>query len=171
MMDDVDFYIPCDSRADILHTQNVFATDEEFLRVNGLPIPKSTKEDQKEALAIFHQAPGTPPKPSTPGSAMALGKLLNKFDYVLDDPVAKMRNYVMFKFFELAEDPDPKVSMRALENLAKTADVGLFSERVEINITQKTTVDLEKDLMKLISGALKRPKTFDAQDAEFTSVE
>lgn len=70
----------------------------------------------------------------------------------------------MYKFFELAEDPDPKVSMRALENLAKTADIGLFSERVEININQRTTVDLEADLSKLIHSVLERQTNTKALD-------
>jgi len=136
----------------------------------GLPMPEITPQEKREALSIYHESPTAPMKPTTPGAALMLNKLLSKHDYTLTDPVAKMRNYVMYKFFELAEDADPKVSMRALENLAKTADIGLFAERVEINIHQKTTVDLESELSLLLKNIASR-STLDvsnASDAEYT---
>jgi hypothetical protein len=99
-----------------------------------------------------------------------LDSLLAKYDYQLVDPSTKMRNYVMFKFFELAENPDEKVSMRALENLARTSDIGLFAEKIEVNINQKSTAELESDLTRLVTNLLSKKKnpheTFDAEFRE-----
>ena len=39
-----------------------------------------------------------------------------------------------------------KIRIKALELLGKVADVGLFADRTEITIKDKTTRDLEKEL-------------------------
>lgn len=143
--------------------------DFAFLEAMGHPLPEITDEDRKEALHIFHESPLAPPKPTTLGAARMLNHLLAKYDYQLVDPATKMRNYVMYKFFELAESPDEKTSMRALENLAKTTDIGLFADRVEININQKSTQEIESDLHKLVAGILGRKKS-EVVDAQFTEV-
>jgi hypothetical protein len=83
-----------------------------------------------------------------------------------------MRNYVVYKLFEHAESEDPKVSLKALEFLAKSSDVGLFADKIEININQKSTVELESELSSLLKGIAQRslaPKnnTYDATDADF----
>lgn len=172
-MDESDFEIPLavvGASESLLNAQKAFTTDLDFIEAMGLPMPEITPQEKREALSIYHESPTAPIKPTTPGAALMLNKLLSKHDYTLTDPVAKMRNYVMYKFFELAEDADPKVSMRALENLAKTADIGLFAERVEINIHQKTTVDLESELSLLLKNIASR-STLDvsnASDAEYT---
>lgn len=172
-MDESDFEIPLavvGASESLLNAQKAFTTDLDFIEAMGLPMPEITPQEKREALSIYHESPTAPMKPTTPGAALMLNKLLSKHDYTLTDPVAKMRNYVMYKFFELAEDADPKVSMRALENLAKTADIGLFAERVEINIHQKTTVDLESELSLLLKNIASR-STLDvsnASDAEYT---
>jgi hypothetical protein len=40
--------------------------------------------------------------------------------------------------------------MKALENLGRIAGVGLFSERIDINITHRTVKDIETDLLKTL---------------------
>ena len=93
-----------------------------------------------------------------------LDRLLSKHDYKPVDRKTAMRNYVMFKLFELAESEDEKTSMRALENLAKTNEIGLFDSRIEVNVNNKSIIELESDLQTLVSSILKRaPVTVDAE--------
>jgi threonine dehydrogenase-like Zn-dependent dehydrogenase len=40
--------------------------------------------------------------------------------------------------------------MKALENLGKISNVGLFSEKLEINVTHRSVDDLEKELAKTL---------------------
>jgi hypothetical protein len=47
----------------------------------------------------------------------------------------------------MLDDPDPKVRLKAVEMIGKIADVGLFAERTEITIINKTTEELEKELV------------------------
>lgn len=176
METEFDIYIPVldavEQKAMLLHGQTLFDTSLDFLKTMGIPLPDITDEDRKEALHIFHESPLAPAKPTTLGAARMLDSLLAKYDYQLVDPTTKMRNYVMFKFFELAESEDDKTSMRALENLARTSDIGLFSERVEVNINQKSTEDLEKDLTQLVSSILGRAKKpAETYDADYREVD
>lgn len=142
-----------------------FTLNATFLERMGFDLPVPTAEEKKEAMQIYHADPAAPAKPSTLGTAIVLEKMLAKHDYVLADPSNKMRNYVVYKLFEHAEHEDPKISLKALEFLAKSSEVGLFSDKIEVNITQKTTVELESDLTNLIKNISGRasPATIDAE--------
>lgn len=175
-MDEFDVFIPVldtvEQKAMLLHTQACFDSSIEFLKAMDIPLPDISDDDRKEALHIFHESPLAPPKPTTLGAARMLDSLLAKYDYQMVDPSTKMRNYVMFKFFELAESSDEKTSMRALENLAKTSDIGLFSDKVEISINNKSTEELEKDLTRLVGSILNKSKhSPDVYDAEFEELD
>jgi len=62
----------------------------------------------------------------------------------------RLRNYVTNKFIQESVDPDPKQRMKALENLGRISGVGLFSEKIEVNVTHRTIGDIEKDLAKTL---------------------
>lgn len=174
-----DFYIEpaldnlAEYRVMLENARNCFSIKASFLERMGFDLPEPTAEDRKEAMQIYHETPDAPPKPTTLGAARVLDKMLAKHDYVLEEPTNKMRNYVMYRLFEHAEDPDPKVSLKALEYLAKSSDVGLFTEKVEININQKSTVELETDLTTLIKNIANRgslPSSSSTYDAEYTEL-
>lgn len=75
-----------------------------------------------------------------------INNLLTAYDKrVVDDP-AQIRYYATNRLLELTDDPDVKIRIKALELLGKVADVGLFADRTEITIKDKTTRDLEKEL-------------------------
>lgn len=165
--DDPDEYRPMLAKA-----VECFASSIPFLRGMGFELPEPTIEDRKEAMHIYHNTPMAPSKPSTLGTAVVLDSMLAKYDYALNDPMHKMRNYVMYKFFEHAENEDPKISLKALEYLAKSSEVGLFTDRVEINIHEKPTEELKSELTSLISSILIRAKpgtVIDVTDAEFVN--
>jgi len=80
------------------------------------------------------------------GPLNQINSLLNAYDKrVVDDP-AQIRYYATNRLLELTDDPDVKIRIKALELLGKVADVGLFADRTEITIKDKTTRDLEKEL-------------------------
>ena len=133
--------------------QEVFA-DREFLTSNGcattdLP-PESSMQDKQEALSIFLEQPDAPLAPTTSGAAKALEKLLRRFDYNLPNATNKMRQYLIFKMFELAENEDPKLAIKALEMLGKVSEIGLFTTKIAIDTGEKATVDLETELNSLL---------------------
>jgi hypothetical protein len=75
-----------------------------------------------------------------------INNLLTAYDKrIVDDP-AQIRYYATNRLLELTDDPDVKIRIKALELLGKVADVGLFADRTEITIKDKTTRDLEQEL-------------------------
>ena len=137
--------------------------DSEFLSDLGMPLPDITQMEKNEALDIFLSQQSSPLIPTTPGAARALDKLLKKFDYTLANSANKMRQYVMFKLFELSENEDPKIVLKAIEMLGKVSEVGLFTTRVEVAASDKSTKELEKELSSLMSSY--------SIGAEFTSID
>ena len=122
----------------------------DFLRENGANIPEFTHKEKTEALSIFLEQPDAPLAPTTSGAARALEKLLKRFDYNLPNATNKMRQYLIFKMFELAENEDPKLAIKALEMLGKVSEIGLFTTRIEIANVDKPTKELEGELSSLL---------------------
>jgi hypothetical protein len=133
-------------------TSKLAFQDSSFLDVQGIPEPKIPYDERKEALNIFLEQPDAPSAPTTPGAAKALDKLLKKFDYTLSNSSNKMRQYVVFKLFEIAENEDPRIALKALEMLGKVSEVGLFTTKVEVATANKSTKELEIELSSLMES-------------------
>lgn len=109
-----------------------------------------TPEDKAKSHEIFATQKIPPAKNLTPGTILNLEAILNEWDQEVLDVSRRLRNYVTNKLIVESVDPDPRQRMKALENLGKIAGVGLFSERIDINITHRTVHDIETDLMKTL---------------------
>lgn len=109
-----------------------------------------TPEDKAKSHEIFATQKIPPAKNLTPGTILNLEAILDEWDQEVLDVSRRLRNYVTNKLIVESVDPDPRQRMKALENLGKIAGVGLFSERIDINITHRTVVDIETDLMKTL---------------------
>jgi len=124
----------------------------EFLKAFGLPI-NITEDDRDQARAIFMGNPDAPDAPKTPGAALHLEALLTKYDYTLLGTTNKMRNYVLFNLFDLAEKASSdSVKLKSIELLGKVAEVGLFANKLEVSITERPTSELEDELRRLLRG-------------------
>lgn len=130
--------------------------DRDFLiSINADPKtipPLYTAEDKDEALWTMAEmrATGKAIEPSTPGAARVLEKLLKKFDYNLPNSSNQMRQYLVYKLFDWAENEDPKVSLKAVEMLGKVSEIGLFTTKLEVSTAEKPTEELESELTKLM---------------------
>lgn len=109
-----------------------------------------TDEDKAQSHQIATSGKIPPAKYLTPGTIVNLEAILNEWDQEVLDVSRRLRNYVTNKLIVESVDPDPRQRMKALENLGKIANVGLFSERIDINITHRTVNDIETDLMKTL---------------------
>ena len=124
----------------------MFLTIEE-LHKNGVPV-EVTEQDKKEAHVAF--AASKVPKNATPGTIVHLESLLSEWDQEVLDVGRRLRNYVTNKLIVESNDPDPKVRLRSLELLGKVSNVGLFAERVDVNVTHRTVADIENELKKTL---------------------
>lgn len=126
----------------------MFKTVEELTK-NGLEVAVE-EADRQEARLAFAASKAPAPKTVTPGTIVHLESILNEWDQEVLDVGRRLRNYVVNKFIAESTDPDPRIRIKALENLGRLSNVGLFSERIDITVTHRTINDIEADLKKTL---------------------
>jgi hypothetical protein len=109
-----------------------------------------TDEDKAASHQIFADNKLPPARQLTPGTILNLEAILSEWDQEVLDVSRRLRNYVTNKLIMESVDPDPRQRMKALENLGKISNVGLFTERVDITVTHRTISDIEQDLKKTL---------------------
>ena len=125
-----------------------------FLQENGLSKEESepTEEDRKDARATFMDSPAASTEIRTSGKALMLKALLTEYDIDVIRNAQQVRAYIKLKLLEKSDCGDNKIELKALEMLGKMSDVGAFVERVEINITHRTTEELEDELASKLAS-------------------
>lgn len=124
-----------------------------------------TDADRRESRAIFTDSPVAPLVPSTSAAAYHLKALLNEYDHQVLDSNIQARNYIVNRFLDIS-NPHPRIIVRpngeqveeapakipeqlkALELLGKVSEIGLFTERIEVSITNKSTEEIERELVQ-----------------------
>jgi hypothetical protein len=123
-----------------------------------------TEEDKKKSHEIFSSQKLPPVKNITPGTIVNLEAILNEWDHEVLDVHRRLRNYVTNKMIAESVDPDPRQRMKALENLGKLAGVGIFSDRIDINVTHRTVKDIETDLARTLEMYMGAVETIEATE-------
>ena len=123
-----------------------------LLQEKGMVVLPPTEEDRKDARAQFMDSPGADPEIRTSGKAIMLKALLDEYDIDVVRNAQQIRSYIKLKLLELSNDGNPKVELKALDMLGKMSDVGAYAERVDINITHRTTEELENELASKLSA-------------------
>lgn len=126
----------------------MFQTVQELAN-NGLQV-EVTDADKAEARMLFAASKAPTPKTATPGSVVHLESILSEWDQEVMDVSRRLRNYVTNRFIVESTDPDPKVRLKALENLGRLSNVGSFSDRIDITVTHRTINDIETELKKTL---------------------
>lgn len=126
----------------------LFETVQELIK-QGASV-EVTDEDKAASHQIAATGKMPPVKNLTPGTIINLEAILTEWDQEVLDVSRRLRNYVTNKLIMESVDPDPRQRIKALELLGKTAGVGLFSERIDINVTHRTVQDIERDLAKTL---------------------
>ena len=123
----------------------------EFLTANGMQVPTVTASDKKEAHAQFFESP-TSGKELNTAAAVLLKAMLNEYDVEVVRNAAQVRNYVKMRLLMLTGSDKESTQLKALELLGKMSDVGAFVERMEINVTHRTTEELQIELANKLSS-------------------
>lgn len=124
--------------------------DIDFVDSNSILITP-TKDDEKQARAIVFNTSSQPMQPETPGAALAVRRLLDRYDFSMADEATRLRTYAITRLLDLAESDKENIALSAVEKIGKIAEVGLFETKISIDVTKKSTEDLEKDLAGLLS--------------------
>jgi DNA-binding response OmpR family regulator len=123
----------------------------EFLTANGMQLPTVTPADKKEAREQFFETP-TASKEISSAAAIILKGMLDEYDVEVVRNAAQVRNYVKMRLLMLTGSDKESTQLKALEMLGKMSDVGAFAERVDINVTHRTTEELQAELATKLSS-------------------
>ena len=123
----------------------------EFLTANGMQLPTVTGAAKKEAREQFFEAP-TASKEISSAAAIILKGMLDEYDVEVVRNAAQVRNYVKMRLMMLTGSDKESTQLKALELLGKMSDVGAFAERMEINVTHRTTEELQTELASKLSA-------------------
>jgi len=121
----------------------------EALVEQGLEV-EVTDEDKRESHRIMAAQSLPPAKTLTSGTIANLEAILTEWDQEVLDVHRRLRNYVTNKLIVETTDEDPKIRLKALELLGKSSNVGMFNERLDVNVTHRTVQDIETELRKTL---------------------
>ena len=94
--------------------------------------------------------PTVPRHITSTAEAKAASVLIKKFDFQAFADIQQARTFITNKLIQISDCGDPKVELRALELLGKHSDIGLFTERSEITVHHKNSLDLENSIRERI---------------------
>lgn len=105
------------------------------------------------------------------GTYHAVNGILKEYSVRVVENATQIRLLVTNKLLLEAENPDPRIRMRALELLGKITDVGLFTEKSEVTVTHRSTDELVESIRQKIER-MREPKdiTPRAIEGEATNV-
>lgn len=83
---------------------------------------------------------------NTPVGALYVDRILTAYDMEVVRDSKRLRHYVTNKLIVETENVDARIRMKALELLGKVSDVGLFADKTEITVNNRSTVELETSL-------------------------
>jgi DNA-binding response OmpR family regulator len=123
----------------------------EFLIGNGMEVPVPKPADRKEAHAQLHETPTKAPEINS-ATAIILKSMLDEYDVEVVRNAAQIRNYVKMRLLMLTSSDKEATQLKALELLGKMSDVQAFTERLEVNVTHRTTEELQAELASKLSA-------------------
>ena len=129
----------------------------EFMLHAGKDI-EITEANRVEARNIFNSDPETVLLPSSSATAIQLKALVTEYDHQVLESNIQARQYLVNRLLELS-DPQkgkPMEQLKALELLGKVSEIGLFTERIEVNINNRSTEELETELVNTLSKYMGR---------------
>jgi hypothetical protein len=126
----------------------LFETVQELIKQGASVAVTDSDKAKSHEIAATGKLP--PAREITPGTIINLEAILTEWDQEVLDVHRRLRNYVTNKLITESVDPDPRQRMKALENLGRIGSVGLFSDKVEINVTHRTVDDIERELAKTL---------------------
>lgn len=124
----------------------------------GASLELPTDADQRKLKALISEASKrkNPDKSalSQTNTAYAAASFLRQYGQHLAFDAAQARAAITSKLMEIANCGEIKHELRALELLGKHSDIGLFTDRTEININYNSPESLEKAIKERVKRLL-----------------
>ena len=134
---------------------SIAANTVEMLEMLGGSLDYSEEDEIKARELIKGNAKTNSPQTiSSAGIAKKATQILKSYDYQAIADAIQARNFITNKLIELADCGDPRFELKALELLGKHSDIGIFTERSEITVHHKTSIDLENSIKERVKRLL-----------------
>jgi hypothetical protein len=127
-------------------------TIKEIIRLGGEVTIK--EEDKQQAREVATGGLPLVIKEENSGALVHLEAILSEYDKSLLNAATRLRSYVTNKLLIETIDEDAKVRIKALELLGKISNVGLFNERLDINVTHRTVDEIDEELDSVLEKYL-----------------
>jgi hypothetical protein len=88
------------------------------------------------------------------GALVHLEAILSEYDRDLLNVSSRLRSYVTNKLLVETIDEDARIRLKALELLGKVGSVGLFTERIEIDVKHRNIEDVDAELSSILEKYL-----------------
>lgn len=144
-----------DDTSSFLEELAVAASTAEFLEELGIP-PEVTPENLEREKALLEAVVKRGEKAPLKNYSTALGAsaFLKEYGQALATDVVQVRAALTNKLLEIANCGDTKFELKAIELLGKHSDIGLFTERSEININYNSPDALEAAIKERVKRLL-----------------
>ena len=123
------------------HGLEIDVTDEDK-NIAATLATSYAKDPGKTSKAVTHKRAAK----LRPASLVLASNIIEEFGQAVVENSMHIRHLVTNKLLLETENPDPRIRLRALENLGKISDVGLFAEKTEVTVTHQTTDELRQQL-------------------------
>jgi succinate dehydrogenase flavin-adding protein (antitoxin of CptAB toxin-antitoxin module) len=128
------------------------ATIREIVELGGEV--EVTQQDRQEARSAVADDKPVKITEKNAGQLVHLEAILSEYDRDLLNVTTRLRSFVTNKLLLETVDEDPKIRIKALELLGKITNVGLFSERIDINVTHRTIEQVDQELDQMLEKYL-----------------
>jgi len=150
------------------------ASTVDTLEDNGLFV-NATEEDKAIAAKIataYAADPKTTEDQVTPARALSLTpavlqnvrNYLDEYGHSVVQNAIQLRHLVTNRLLEESQNPDPRILLKALELLGKHSDVGLFTDRSEVRLTDQTTDVLKEKLREKLQKLIRKTEKVQIAD-------
>lgn len=135
---------------------SITATTAELLEQLGAPVEvdESTFEEEKRLLDAAIKDKKTDKLSNSLPAALGASAFLRAYGQSMALDAARVRTALTNKLLELADCGEIKYELKAIELLGKHSDIGLFTERSEININYNSPESLEKAIKERVKRLL-----------------
>lgn len=120
---------------------DVTPTDEDLAVAEQAVYDLAENEDKANKKLVKKSSPIT-----RPATYYAVNDILKEFSIKVVDNANQIRLLVTNNLILETANEDPKIRIRALELLGKITDVGLFTEKSEVTINQRSSKELVDSL-------------------------
>ncbi len=105
-------------------------------------------------------------KEMRPATYNEVKNILSQYSHRVVENALQIRLLVTNKLILESENEDPKIRIRALELLGKITDVGLFTEKSEVTVNNRSTDDLVKSIRSKIHKLMHPEGIEDVKEVE-----